>query len=421
MKLFSKSKKHGKNTITERDQILGYFDEVVRQRQNLKVNIKNRSWSCTLYDIEDKKNLLRIQERDFLLYEHENCECGFSLDDTWFVFESTLVYMEDRPHLLLPDAIYHQERRRHSRIGFSSRENIQVSVLEKIGKGIGFRGTLENISLGGGCIQIERAMDMISERDITPQPDLLKTGTQLMLVRIDRIPGLPSFDTSGVFQEIRRGMKWSLAFVFDNLDAKLKNVLSQAIESRSMPFKLTRRSRKKRLEMDRRRQEDESAEKVEPASADSEAGEEKKTSPAKPEAGRERVESPKPDSARQRILVIGDTLKKELGFLGNHYQFEPFWADTVEAVLDYLRHQLPNFIFIQCHAQEHKMLDFLLKLSEKNIFKDVGFYLFIEELITEEDIVKCRRLGIKHIIKLPMESPAVLLERLTQDQPKPSP
>ncbi len=63
------------------------------------------------------------------------------------------------------------------------------------------------------------------------------------------------------------------------------------------------------------------------------------------------------------------------------------------------------------------MLDYLQRLHNVGILKDITVILFSTEDIAMKDIVKIRMLGIKHTLKLPLETEESLMDILEAPQP----
>ena len=84
-----------------------------------------------------------------------------------------------------------------------------------------------------------------------PQLNMLEKGQKLGLVRLKGIPNIPEIDTTGTVNEIRSGHKWKISIELPKFDDKIQASLERFIGSRSRTFTLIRRSRKKRLELEK--------------------------------------------------------------------------------------------------------------------------------------------------------------------------
>ncbi len=417
---FFKKKKSG-NGIIELDEIYGYFDEVIKQRKEIEIKIKKKTFQCGVYQIEEKKKSLRIQDKGLDYYDKDPVKCGFSLDNTWFSFNSTLLIIDDKPYILIPDEIVHKERRKHKRVSFAGRENTKISILESFGKGVGITGSISNISLSGICVEIERAIIIESEREVSPQANLLETGKKLGLVRINGISTVPEIDTTGTVHEMRRGHKWNIAIELPKFKEDFKNSLERFIESRSRDFTLIRRSRKKRLEAEKQRQEEINNRQQEQVVTDKEVNVPGATSleDLEKENKKKKVaEALKKKEEKKKnlipILIVGKALDRDLFFLRKFTNFEFFIAEDIPDLLKNLSEHSPNLLFIPHLLKDQNMINILIKISQKGVLHDIRVFLFIEKMISENDVIKCKTLGIESILKLPIKDPLVLIKKISK-------
>jgi hypothetical protein len=413
--------------IFEEDEILGYFDELFRQRLPVTIRTKESQWECNLYFIDVKNKLLRVED-SLGLKENQNkpVQCGFSLDRSWFLFQSKLIFFDDKPHLIMPAAIKHHDRRKSPRGSISPRENVRVSVLQSLGAGVGISGLASDASVGGISLVIERAIKMENEQKLTVHRDLLPKGTELMIVKVNRIPGVPPFEVPGILNRFFRQKEWKMAIEFPKIPGPIKAAIEKFVESRYIPFRPVKRSYQRRQEMERERerenaapQEKQSQEIFQDAQLnpenfqDAELNPEKlqarasvlnipdvpETSisipdfneepgeefPAEEETFPSEIEQPR----QPMVLSIGEELKEALAFLENTMR-----------ILKFLRERKSGFLLLPPEYKEQSMLEYLEKISSMGVLTDVVIIVLSKEQISPKDMIKCRMLGIQHILPL---------------------
>lgn len=442
MALFAKKQKKsipGKEVNTE-DEILGYLDDIIRHRGTLSIRTKADLVKSSIYDIDDKAKLVRIPG-DLSLDDSTGkmVECGFSLDSTWYVFTTKLLMEGGKHYLELPQQIRRKERRKGTRARFTPREKVKVAAIQGLGSGIGVTGFATDVSTGGICLAIERAMIMQHEREVQPSLKLIEKGAQLAIVRINRVPGLPSIEVSGVLNRIFLEGKWKLAIQLANLPGKIKNLLAHFTEERAPKFRPVYRSRKKRLEIEasRKREEEERAAQAAQVTETPETAETAETTetpetiePSQPlekeitfvkAAARQEPEpepvEPFPPAAEepitgQSLVSLGETLDQHLPFLETDSDYTWIHVDNPVKIVKSLNEKHPRYLLLPWTFNNQSMLDYLQRISGLGVLEGVEVILFSEREIPGAEIVKSRMLGIKHILKLPLESPEELLEIL---------
>lgn len=468
MALFSKKQKKsipGSEVNTE-DEILGYLDDVIRYRMMLTIRTKKDRFKLALYSIDDKEKLLKIQADPGLdLYADQSVQCGFSLDGTWYIFVSKLVMREHRQYLELPEQILRKERRKSPRARLSPREKVKVTVLQSLGAGVGITGVAVDISLGGICVAIERTMILQQEREVQPSPQLMKKGTQLMVVKVNRIPGVPVFEAPGLVNRIYSDGGWKISIHFPSLPNKIKEQIKRFIHERAPVFSPVYRSRRKRMEMEEARRKDEEETVAETARAaeqeaaadaivddtpepeeiqetgpqlvpppiDEPAPQEdifaggdliptleptEPTEPAEPiEPTPQEEPIPQEEVVTGKSLVsLGELLDNRLDFLNSESDYTWIHVDNPIRIVKNLNERRPRYLLLPLEFNNQSMLDYLLRIEKMGVLKDVGVILFSEGDVPGRELVKSRMLGIKHILKLPLESHAQLLDILADDE-----
>lgn len=457
MALFGKKQKNlagMPGVIHGEDEVLGYLDEVIRQRTPLSIDTKGKHWECSLYSFDIKKKEMRIEDVIGLSeYEKKPVLCGFTLDSTWFVFTSNVKMGKGKPYLTLPVAIQHKERRKKPRISLSTRENVKVTALEGLGAGLGITGMAVEVSEDTITTTIERCLMLENEKKVNPRTDLLKQGTKLMVLKVTGMPGVPTFQIEGAVIRITQRGGWRLVVKMQKLPKKFQEAIGKTVKSRSMPYKPTKRSYQRRLDFEKERQQDEESQdsnsnangndfnmaarkegkitftkEVEnpveklapgvpsstgmapppppppPAPEPSPPGPQATapTAPPKP--------PPKPVSKDPVLLSIGESLKEKLAFLNNVDGYKWVHVDSPLKIIKTLNDSKTTAILTTLNFRKQSMLDYIEKISGMGVLEGVQVILISEERIAPKDLIRCRMLGIQHTFSLPIESPDELMD-----------
>ena len=443
MALFGKkSKDLGPGVIITEDEVLGHVDEIFRQRGTISVRTKDKYWQCSLYFVDVKRKILRIEDSPGLSENNDKpVQCGFTLDGTWFVFQSKLLYSDGKPHVLMPSAIKHHDRRKFPRVNISPRESVRVSVLQSLGAGIGITGLATNVNVEGICIKIERCINLQNEQNVPLRHDLLPPGTELMIVKVNRIPGVPSFEAPAIVRWLAPGAGGRLAVQFPKLPGAFKAAIENFVQSRYLPYRPVKRSYQRRQEIEREKEIERQREEVQPPAQENEAAKptdkqgpvlfipeespQVETAAKEPEAPVIRTFSPDiketllPDLADLAldeeeeieealppiVLSLGDELKESLSFLEGLDKYEWIHAESPMRVIKFLRERKCDFLILPPEYKQQSMLEYLEKMSGMGILNEVGIILLSNEQLSPKDLIKCRMLGIEHTLRLPLESP----------------
>jgi len=382
------------DSINTEDEILGYLDELISRRIPLEVSISNIVLKCNIYSLVEKKGLIQIEQKDrFDNFSGKATLCGFSLDKAWFIFKSKLIISNNKFFVEIPNFISFKERRQAPRTSFVSREAVSISVLESLGSGIGVTGNAINISEGGFCAGIIRVMNLDSKKEIRAHKELFKQNQPVMLVRIKNIPGVREFDTEGKVNRVFLDREWKIAVSFKGIPGAVKKELKQFIESRIPAFKLFKRSRKKRLEIEKRQKE---------------AAETQNNNKENNVVLQQKEKIPKVILQKKEnftLLSMGNSIIKEIDFLRNVSFCTWIHCENPLELSKHLRQSGPSYLVLPYSINGKNMLDYLKKLYSMNLLSKLVIVILNTQKIQIEDISKCKLLGIKHIIELPLADP----------------
>jgi len=434
-------KSSSEGDVNSEDEVLGYIDELYSQRFPIEVRLREKSKICDIYFLDVSRKLVRIQDDpEFANYDKKTVLCGFSLDQNWFSFQAKLIIFDGKPHLELPMTVTQVERRKHRRANISARENVNVTALEGLGAGVGVFGTAVNVNVEGICIAIDRAMQLQNEKTITPSYDMLKKGTKLMVIKVNRIPGVPVFQCEAVVNRIGRKAKWMLALEFEKLPGPIRSAIEKFVQSRYVPNKAVRRSYKRRLEMQKKREMDRQPQPAESTNSVSSKEKPKElifvqepTAETSFKTAAQQLEMiiPVADDNEQHqddlkfsdaeqplkpvLISLGDELKDELSFLLDVDEYEWVHAQTPMKIIKFLNERKAGFLLIPPEFNSQSMLEYLERIAGMGVLSGVEIILFTKESLPPKDLIKSRMLGIQHVIALPLENADQVLKIISPD------
>lgn len=195
--------------------VLAYLEEAHRLRTLVTVvDARGREGTATLASVTEDRISLNLQvpvatERGAAL------TLSFVLDGLRFKAPSRI--QEAKPGSTvadLPASIALAERRKKPRARLNAREGATATALTGLFDGVGVNGTIENISEGGVCIRVDRAMDVKTQRKMHLGPNLLPVGQPLMLVKLSKLPKCPVLELAGTvaYLDARQGLLIGIAF-----------------------------------------------------------------------------------------------------------------------------------------------------------------------------------------------------------------
>ena len=408
MALFSKKKEpksSGPLVITEQDEILAYLDEVFRRRVSLVFAYNKKEHETDILLVEAKNNVFRIQQRSAEKIPHgADLVVGFSLDKTWWTFPSKLLINKEKPYLIIPKVIKHTERRKNQRTSFSAREQVKVTVMEGLGSGYGVFGMARDVSVDGMSLSVEKAMNLANEKEVTPSTSILRKGTRLSLVKVNKIPGCPLMEISGIAQRMQRDGKWYLSMKFFKLSKAHQAMIERFVEPRLLAFKPTRRSQKRRMEMEAA-QNDPATKREGPSittsvpTATGASADKPGAAPGKPAPPPVKESGP---IVKMKILVVGDGLMEALSFLGLETSpFEILPGLTPVGIIKCLSEHKPPLMLCGMTFKERQITEILEKIENMGALGKTKVVICAENMLGK-DRVKFKMMNLNDVIDLPI-------------------
>lgn len=437
-KLFSKEDEDKEPTLRDLQQILAYLEELSR----LRTQVSLRRKADDLVPFSAKVDLVSEESRQFSVTvmralppevdEKTVLQMTFTMEGMRFRcgvrFKSRGQYLQAVFHA--PDAIYHAERRGAMRARFGAREKARVTMLENLFMGIGGSGRLVNLSIGGLCMKLERAINIKEDKQVPINSATFSAGKELMLVRTTDLPNTPMVECSGVVchgRESSEGVLYGLQFsALGALENRiLQTVLARRLPSFARGFPIKRRRHELvdgveqitgvkipggDLELDEP-EEDEAALELEVQAATEEP--EAEVDPK--ERALQRLAQLR-KKTKHLLLVISDDMDRAI--LAGTLQVDGFdnvhEARTLVQALDQSKKSIPDLVIVDQQLGPHSGPEIINKLRERG---QLG-YAPVVMLQGERDIkvlLGAKAENIKHLVAKPVDYDGELkglLERL---------
>jgi len=335
----------------------------------------------------------------------------FPLDGHRYLAE---VSFRERPGYLkaefdFPLVVKMGERRTMARVRFGQREHASATILESLFEGYGATGRLVNISLGGVCVRIDRAISVQGQRRVPITPELFHSGAKLELIRILDLPNIPRIECHGrAMHSAHSPIGVTVGICFEEMESLDVQLLHQLVRRR-LPNEVTGFPIK--YPKSRRQLVPDEVEAQGPAE---EIWEDLPDTPETIEEERAPlVETPRPDAhdklmqikkRGKRILVIMlDDMDRAI-LLGT-LQADGF-SRTGEArsfidATTWLRHNRPDLVIIDHTVGVHSAQQVIEKLRTQGFLEDTPLIM----LANEGDIrtvIKAKATGVAKLVNHPI-------------------
>lgn len=197
------------------DLVLAYLEEAQRVRATVTlVDGRNRETTATFGAVMEDKATLTTQG-PLLAEKGQDLSLLFILDGLRFKAVGRLLEVKPGSATVeLPASISLAERRRKPRARLNAREAVTATALTGLFDGVGLNGTVENLSEGGCCIRVDRAMDVKTQRKMHMGANILEVGQAFMLIKLSKIPKCPPLELAGTvaWVDASHGLVIGIAF-----------------------------------------------------------------------------------------------------------------------------------------------------------------------------------------------------------------
>jgi CheY-like chemotaxis protein len=228
--------------------VLAYLEEAQRVRTALfAFDSKGRETQASLVAVTEERVTLSVQGQ-VMAAKGEPISLLFHLDG--LRFKATGRIQESKAGTLtldLPTSIELAERRKKPRARLNQREGATAIALTGLFDGIGLTGTIDNISGGGMCLKVGRAMNVKTQGPMHLGPNLLTAGQAFMLIKLNKLPKCALIELGGTATHVAsEGGLLSVGIAFepgkDSLLAPVRALVSSRSNSipASVPPKVRR-------------------------------------------------------------------------------------------------------------------------------------------------------------------------------------
>ena len=195
--------------------VLAYLEEAQRVRARLFiVDGRDREVPATLSAISEEGISMNPQG-PLTAEKGSEVSLVFILDGLRFKVSGRL--LEVKPGtaaMALPTSISLNERRKRPRARLNPREGATVTALTGLFDGVGINGSIENISEGGFCVRVDKAMDVKTQRKMHMGTNLFQIGQPLMVIKLSKLPKCPVLELEGTvaYLENNQGLLVGITF-----------------------------------------------------------------------------------------------------------------------------------------------------------------------------------------------------------------
>jgi CheY-like chemotaxis protein len=183
--------------------VLAYLEDAQRVRATLlAVDPKGREIPASLVAVTEERVTLAIQGR-IMADKGDPVGLLFYLDGLRLKAQGRLQELKTGTMVLeLPSSIDLAERRKKPRARLNQREGAAITALTGLFEGIGLTGSIENISEGGLCMKVGRAMNVKTQGPMHMGPNLLSVGEPFMLMKLSKLPKCPPIELGGIVTHV---------------------------------------------------------------------------------------------------------------------------------------------------------------------------------------------------------------------------
>jgi len=406
--------------------VLAYLEDAQRVRASLfAIDPKGRETPASLVAVTDERVTLALQGR-VMAEKGEAVSLLFYLDG--LRLKASARVQEAKPGNLLldlPGSIELAERRKRPRARLNQREGATAIALTGLFEGIGLTGSIENISEGGMCLKVGRAMNVKTQGPMHMGPNLLSVGEVFMLIKLSKLPKCPLIELGGTATHVAsEGGALSVGIAFEAGKEALLGPVKSLVSSRTSALPSTVPAKARRSQEPAPKPTEPSIELAPPRPApkkEPEAAPPPVAIPAPvPEPGPELqvqplTPSPAPEAPargsallrvkkRSRNLVLamaeGPDRTALVAFLAADGYGQVLAAATLTELLEILDHA--QLIFVDGGVAEVQGLA-LASLLRHRLQEDMPPVLLAETTVDSELVLGAQELGVAQILVKPYD------------------
>jgi len=223
------------------DLVLAYLEDAQRVRATvIALDPKGREVPASLVAVTEERVTLSFQGR-VMAEKGEFVSLIFFLDGLRLKAKGRLQELKTGTMILgLPAAIELAERRRQPRARLNQREGATAIALTGLFEGIGLTGSIDNISEGGLCLKVGRAMNVKTQGPMHLGPNLISVGEPFMLIKLSKLPKCPLIELAGVATHVTsEGGILSVGIAFEAGKGGLLGPVKALVSSRASAIPAT--------------------------------------------------------------------------------------------------------------------------------------------------------------------------------------
>lgn len=215
--------------------VLAYLEDAQRVRATVfAVDPKGREIPASLVIVGEERVTVSIQGR-VMAEKGEPIRLLFYLDGLRLMATGKLQELKTGTLVMeLPSTIELAERRKKARARLNQREGATAIALTGLFEGIGLTGNIDNISEGGMCLKVGRAINVKTQGPMHMGPNLLSVGEVFMVIKLNKLPKCPLIEVGGLAAHVAsEGNGLSVGITFDSGKESILSPVKTMVTSRS--------------------------------------------------------------------------------------------------------------------------------------------------------------------------------------------
>ena len=215
--------------------VLAYLEDAQRVRATIfAVDPKGREIPASLVVVGEERVTLGTQGR-VMAEKGEPIRLLFYLDGLRLMATGKLQELKTGTLIMeLPSTIELAERRKKARARLNQREGATAIALTGLFEGIGLTGTIDNISEGGVCLKVGRAINVKTQGPMHMGPNLLSVGEVFMVIKLNKLPKCPLIEVGGIAAHVAsEGNGLSIGITFDSGKESILSPVKAMVTSRT--------------------------------------------------------------------------------------------------------------------------------------------------------------------------------------------
>jgi len=215
--------------------VLAYLEDAQRVRATVfAVDPKGREIPASLVIVSEERVTLGLQGR-IMAEKGEPIGLLFYLDGLRLKATGRLQELKTGTLVMeLPTTIALAERRKKPRARLNQREGATAIALTGLFEGIGLTGAIDNISEGGMCLKVGRAMNVKTQGPMHMGPNLLSVGEVFMVIKLNKLPKCPLIEVGGIATHVAsEGTGLSVGITFEAGKESILGPVKSMVASRS--------------------------------------------------------------------------------------------------------------------------------------------------------------------------------------------